>query len=292
MAYDRADIGKRIMQIEQGLMTKDKEPSVGEVVDAAVAAGICGRGVAQQVLAELRNGRRTKEVEAPVLASSETFPEGVSNLVIHIDELHYAVDKIKRAVGLAAAAGIEDVKTTFGAIIADQGLALKRAEEDGRIQIEMLEASLAHAQSVAADIAVKLGEADAERADLLARLTEAEEARDTLLARTAILEQDRDRHRDVAEMLRADLEAHRHDLVAARQSESALRDELRMSAAGQIDRVEHLAIVAMHEAQAASLADEKARNADLHARLLRLVGTVVRPDIESAKASAAPGEPS
>lgn len=52
MAYDRGQIGKSITQIEQELATDGQDAPAGVVIDAVVAAGICGRGVAQQVLSE------------------------------------------------------------------------------------------------------------------------------------------------------------------------------------------------------------------------------------------------
>ncbi|MEO5807027.1 hypothetical protein [Devosia sp.] len=89
-------------------------------------------------------------------------------------------------------------------------------------------------------------------------------------------------------MLRADLEAHRNDLAAARHTEVSLRDELRIATAGLIDRAEHLNLKAQFEALAVMLVDEKTRNAELHAQILRIMGTIVRSEIDSAATSVAP----
>ncbi|MBE7734633.1 coiled-coil domain-containing protein [Devosia faecipullorum] len=281
MAYDRGQIGKSITQIEQKLATDGQDAPAGVVIDAVVAAGICGRGVAQQVLSELRAGRKAKEFEKSAAEENEPPSREIAGLLTHVDDLHLEVDKKRRDLASAAAALIEDMKAAFSVIVTDQGLALQRSEENSRIQIELLEGSLAKAMQAEAEASEKLEAAEADRAELFARMTEAEEHRDALLAGLAAAEMERDQHRAAAEQLRLDLEANRHDLAMSRQTETALRDEMRASAAGQIDRME---LMAKHEALAAALAQEQSRNADLHAQILRLVGTVLRPDANAEAA--------
>ncbi len=288
MAYDRSDIGKRIEQIEQELMVDGNEPSVGDVVDAVAEAGICGRGVAQQVLAELRKSRKANAANAPTVSDNDEFPESVDKLVGQFDEIHLVIDKVKHAVGLRAAANIEEINATFSAIIADQGLAHQRAEEQARGRIEMLETSLAQSQTAEAETRARLQKSEIERADLFARTVEAEEALAAIRTRVTLLETERDQCKDSAELLRADLDAHRRDLAAARQAETALRDELRMAADDRIDRVEYATLKSQADAQGAALADEKARNAELHKQLLRIMSTIVHPMVDSTSASDPP----
>lgn len=209
-----------------------------------MAAGICGRGVAQQILSELRAGRQAKEIQS-VAEEGEPPSKEIGGLLTHLDDLHLEVDKKRCALALSAAALIEDMKAAFGVIIADQGLALQRSEENSRIQIEFLEASFANATRAGAAASEKLEAAEAERAELFARMTDAEEHRDALLAGLAAAEMERDQHSAAAEQLCLDLEANWHDLAMSREAETTLRDEMRASAAGHVDRLE---LVAKHEA--------------------------------------------
>lgn len=57
MAYVRSDIIPKVAEVVRKLSEDGRQPATGELVDAVVEAGICGRGVAQQILAELRKSR-------------------------------------------------------------------------------------------------------------------------------------------------------------------------------------------------------------------------------------------
>lgn len=288
MAYDRSKISRDIAEVEQKLRMGEREAPAGEVIDAVVKSGICGRGVAQQILSELRKNRNTEGSVAPVV-EPEMLSNAIEDLLRPFDEINRVVNQVKGTIGRAAEVSMEEVRASCGAIIADQGINLKRTAEDGRIQIEILEGSLVEAQNLAADAAAKLLQADAERADLFARMTDAQEAYDALCARVVMVEQERDHHKNAAEMLRLDLDALRHDLSTARKTEEGLRDRLNAAAADQVDSVEYAALKVRLETLMVSLTDERTRNVELHAQVVQLVGAVLHLDIGTAPAPASPG---
>ena len=233
--------------------------------------------MAQQILSELRKHRITEGSAAPAM-EPEPLSTAIENLLRPFDEIGRVVNQVKGAIGRAAEVSMEEVRASCGAIIADQGVTLKRTADDGRIHIEILEGSLVEAQNVAAETAAKLLQADAERADLFARMAEAQEACDALGARVVMLEQERDHHKRAAEMLRADSEALRNDISTARQTEVGLRDRLSAAAAEQIESADYVAVKAKLEMLTVSLADERTRNGELHAQLVQIVGTIMRSD--------------
>ncbi|QMV00849.1 hypothetical protein GHV40_04805 [Devosia sp. D6-9] len=277
MAYDRSEIGRKIAQLEQQLIVDGKEPPVGAVLDAVVQANICGRGVAQQVLSEMRKDRNAAtENTAPVLLGEE-MPDGLDHLTRYFEDIHRAVDAAKAGAMQAAATSLQQVKSSFSTVIAEQGMAGKRKEDAGQAEIERLETSLIDTRNDLAEATAKLDEADGQRAELNARLIEAEEVLEVQRGRIKVLEQERGEYKDQAEKVRGELEAYRQDLVAVRQAETSLRDELRRVAGDHVARSEHEALKSQHDVLAGVLADERARNAALHEQVLRLVGTMAQP---------------
>lgn len=166
------------------------------------------------------------------------------------------------------------MKASFGTIITDQGVAGLRANEDSRAEIARLEADLAEVREGLSEARATLEEGEHQRADLYARVIEADDAVVAYRAQVEVLEAERTRYQDVAENFRVNLDEHRRDLDATRQAEADLRADLRRLAAEAIARPRYEALQNSLAGTVAALAEERARNAELHAHVLRLIGAM------------------
>lgn len=278
MAYVRSNIVPKAAEVVRKLSEDGRKPTVGDMVQAVVDAGICGRGVAQQIVAELRKTGAMGQAEAgEATMLSDPLAGDIDSLLQPFDDLHRRIDEVRIAVGQALAISISQMKATLGAVIADQGVAGKRADEDNQAEIARLETELAQVLKGLAEASAKVEEGEHHRADLYARVIEADEAVVAYRAQVEVLEAERSRYQDEANNLRVNLDGYRRDLDATRQAEADLRAEVRRLTMETVTSSEYEALQNRLAGTDAALTEERIRNAELHAQVLKLVGAMTGP---------------